>query len=201
MLKLVCDCGAESNLSERDLRAAAGQPFTCRACGTTRNLPLPNASAASPSTPSLAPSPVLPPVHSPTAPRPQTGAVSHSSPPRLPKTITCPDCGSDNCQSVPLCRDMWTAKSTQSNLAAKCAPPVAKPETAFMAVLIIGAFLTLSGLSAGAVFPSCFGAALTFFGYRCLHNVRQFNSTEWRMSFEAWRKKFICLKCGRVWIP
>src|SRR5262245_48066081 len=50
MPRLVCDCGAEVTMNERDLRAMSGKPFTCTSCGKTRKLPLQNVltSAASP---------------------------------------------------------------------------------------------------------------------------------------------------------
>lgn len=31
--------------------------------------------------------------------------------------------------------------------------------------------------------------------------VRQFNEDTWPTLFETWKRKYICLKCGRTWIP
>src|SRR5258708_33596380 len=95
MPKLVCDCGAESNLSDRDLRAAAGQPFTCRACGTTRNLPLPNVFAPSANPPKPPPvvfQPVSTPPEPPLRHLPRVGfecPFCHSrTPPRVKTKVT-----------------------------------------------------------------------------------------------------------------
>jgi hypothetical protein len=44
MPKVVCDCGAEHELSDGDLLVAAGKPFTCSKCGKTRKLPGPSSS-------------------------------------------------------------------------------------------------------------------------------------------------------------
>ena len=95
-----------------------------------------------------------------------------------PLSIQCPDCGSDNCQRMQIIHDMGTAhssgaglstggvgfdigaavtsfrKTTQSALAAQCAPPKVRLETSSAAIVaILGVLVATIGtfLTAGAI--------------------------------------------------
>jgi hypothetical protein len=48
MPKLTCDCGTERFFTVDELRAAAGKPFQCPACGKVRKLPLQPTSPSAP---------------------------------------------------------------------------------------------------------------------------------------------------------
>ena len=48
MPKLICDCGAERVFTVDEVRAAAGKPYQCPACGKVRKLPLQSAQAQQP---------------------------------------------------------------------------------------------------------------------------------------------------------
>ena len=100
---LTCTCGAKHNFTDASLRASAGKPFRCGKCGKTRRLPLANL----PSATQLSRQPQYPaPIQSPPIPQPTR------QPSPAPQSITCPDCGSENCQRVKMIYELGTSQST-----------------------------------------------------------------------------------------
>lgn len=118
-----------------------------------------------------------------------------------------------------------TNTSVQSNFAARMAPPPQMSKSAnrlFMIGWMIavafatGAFVTTIGLlfrnsssKEGGEVATHFGAILMLCGWAyvwmVVHEknklVDAYNRDEWPKLMAEWRKIFVCLKCGRTWIP
>lgn len=163
------------------------------------------------------------------------------------RSICCPDCGSDNCQRMQMVHDMGTSKSrgsglgtggvgleigtaitslfgsSQSNLAAQCAPPKKDDTSASLVAQVMWVLVAIVGLCAalfslvsvgdaeralGAWIVFGFGTVVLIFAvYMANGCVSEINEASrlaqenWERALAEWQKKFICLKCGQIWIP
>ena len=115
----------------------------------------------------------------------------------------CPACGSENTQRL----EVACATNPNPVLLASAAPPQAKHiPGAGLAIgggILIGLFgilLMVGGLGAGFVLL-LIGALPATIAFISQREARQYNEKELPPLIEAWKRRWMCLKCGEVYEP
>ena len=141
--------------------------------------------------------------------------------------MNCPNCKSDNTQTLAMIFDAGTTTGTsvsrthgggffnilptfraksktksvsQSNLAIKAAPPEKKKIVASILIAIIALLLAFGQISPFNFMFVVFLVIAIVAGYLA-YLAMDYNKKTWPGEFEKWQKSWKCHKCGNVWIP
>lgn len=100
--------------------------------------------------------------------------------------FVCPDCGNDQVQRLSL------AVMNASGDFAKVNAAPAKKGTG------IATFFLMFSLVISLVFQSAFFVFVALIAFAFLIQSVFYNSREWPDLFEAWQKKWVCMRCGTI---
>lgn len=128
--------------------------------------------------------------------------------------FNCPNCGSENVQSLPIIFQSGTSGSdsltttgkiisvtkglTMTNLARSVAPPTKKKQSWWLTILF--AFITLFVLDSNNTLFVLIGIAFTGIFLKENIDVKKYNEKIWSAKYEIWLHSYLCHRCGNVFV-
>lgn len=128
--------------------------------------------------------------------------------------FNCPNCGSENVQSLSIIFQSGTSGSdsltttgkiisvtkglTMTNLARSVAPPTKKKQSWWLTILF--AFITLLVLDSNNTLFVLISIAFTGIFLKENLDVKKYNEKIWPAKYEIWLHSYLCHRCGNVFV-